>query len=87
MKIVVKAIGLLREGEVALDLERGATVRDAIRLLGERHGKEIENFLLAETGELSDEMLTLHNGVWVANADAQLDDGELAFIIEILGGG
>jgi molybdopterin converting factor small subunit len=87
MEIIVKASGILRDGEVALDLERGATVRDAIRLLGERYGKEVEDFLFEESGKLNDDVLIFHNGVFVAHADVPLDDGELAFTLEVIGGG
>jgi molybdopterin converting factor small subunit len=88
MKVTVKtALGILMESEVILDLREGAKVRDAIRLLCERHGEEVENFLLTETGELENDVLVICNKVFVADANDRLSDGDMVFISVIMAGG
>ena len=88
MKVTVKAaLGSLKESEVVLDLREGAKVRDAIRLLGERHGKEVESFLLTETGKLENDVLVIRNQVFVADANDRLSDGDMVFISVMLPGG
>ena len=87
MKVVVKAFGILKEGVVTLDLEEGSTIRDAIRRLGEMYAKEIENLLITRAGEIDDEVLVFHNGVFVENAQTRLHDGELILTFPFITGG
>lgn len=87
MKVVIRAFGILREGVVTLDLEEGCTVRDAIRLLSERYGKEVEDLLLTGIGELGEEVLVFHNGFPVDNAQARLSNGDLFLTFPLIPGG
>ncbi len=88
MKVTVKkALGILKKSEVVLDLGEGSKVRDAIRLLSERYGKEIEYSLLTESGELEVGVLVTRNKVFVADANDRLSDGDMVFISVMIGGG
>jgi molybdopterin converting factor small subunit len=87
MKVMVKAFGILKEGVVTLELKEGSTVHDAIRQLSEIYAKEIENLLIARTGEIDDELLVFHNGTFVENAQTRLHDGELILTFPFITGG
>ena len=90
MKVTVKtALEILKvkESEVVLDLREGAKVRDVIRLLSERHGREVENFLLKETGQLENDVLVICNSVFFADANDRLSDGDIVFISVMIPGG
>lgn len=91
MEIVVKAFALLKErigqGELALNIENGATLRKLISILGERCGPDIEKMLLTSTGDIDPDVLVSHNGKRITNADFSLTDGDLVLFLSPMPGG
>jgi molybdopterin converting factor small subunit len=91
MKVVVKAYALLKErtgeGEIALDVEEGSTVRHLIALLGERYGQDIASLLLTSSGEIDSDVLISHNDVRITNADTPLSQGDLVLFLSPMPGG
>lgn len=91
MEIVVKAYALLKErigqGELALNIENGATLRKLIAILGEKCGSDIEKMLLTSAGDIDPDVLVSHNGKRITNADFSLSDGDLVLFLSPMPGG
>lgn len=91
MQLTVKAFALLKErlgtGQVVVELKDGATLRDLIRHLSARYGRDLENILLAQDGALADEVVVSLDEAKVEGADSPLREGSIVFFIPPLSGG
>ncbi len=86
LPIVAKKVG---SKTVVLDFS-GTTVNDLIHEIGEKYGKEVQKFLLDETGRLDMSLAVMVNQQeWVRHnqMDRALQDGDRITIMMLVAGG
>ena len=95
MKITVEFLSLpnvakmIGSKSVALDFS-GTTVNDLVREVAEKYGRDVQKFLLDETGSLDMSLsLMINKQEWIRHnqMDRPLQDGDLVTILMMAGGG
>jgi molybdopterin converting factor small subunit len=95
MKITVEFLSLpnvvrmIGSKSVVLDFS-GTTVNDLVREVAEKYGRDVQKFLLDETGNLDMTLaLMINKQAWIRHnqMDRPLQDGDLVTILMMAGGG
>jgi molybdopterin converting factor small subunit len=95
MKITVEFLSLpnivrkIGSKSVVLDFS-GTTVNDLVHEVAKKYGREVQNFLLDESGNLDMSLaLMLNKQEWIRHnqMDKQLQDGDLVTILIMAAGG
>lgn len=94
MKIKVKVFARLREilrnREVEVEVGEGATIRDLLLTLVKIYGKELEEYLFSENGNLREHFVIYVNGVGVdevGGVERALKEGDVVAILPPISGG
>lgn len=94
MKFKVKVFTTIREitktKEIELESENKITIYDAIRLMTDKYGEKLANYLLDKSGKPKSAFLLMVNGVSVKELDGletQLGEGDVLAIIPPIAGG
>ncbi|KPV64997.1 MAG: ThiS family protein [Candidatus Bathyarchaeota archaeon BA1] len=75
------------EREILEEVGSGSTLKDILGRLGKRYGKDFNEIIDSETGEISSEVLVMVNGKSVRRTDIELRDKDTLMITVPVGGG
>ncbi|MEM4446439.1 MAG: ubiquitin-like small modifier protein 1 [Candidatus Jordarchaeales archaeon] len=94
MKVRVKVFARLREilknREVEVELSEGATIKDLLLMLIKTYGRELEDYLFSENGNLREHFVIYINGIGMNEAGGvgrTLKDGDVIAILPPISGG
>jgi len=73
--------------EIIEEITFGSTVRDVLSKLAKKYGKDFNNIINPETGQIDLETLVMVNGKSIRRADLKLRDNDVVMITVPFGGG
>ena len=83
--------GIFREiagvRETIEEIAFGSTIKDVLSKLAEKYGKDFNNIINPETGQIDLETLVMVNGKSIRRADLKLRDNDVVMITVPFGGG
>jgi len=82
---VFKEIAGVRE--TTEEIASGSTIRDVLSKLAEKYGKDFNDIINPETGQIELETLVMVNGKSIRRPDLKLRDNDVVMIMVPVGGG
>ena len=73
--------------ETTEEIASGSTIRDVLNKLAKKYGKDFNDIINPETGQIDLETLVLVNGRSIRRTDLELRDNDVVMITVPLGGG
>jgi len=73
--------------ETIEEIASGSTIRDVLSRLAEKYGKDFNNIINPETGQIELETLVMVNGKSIRRPDLKLRDNDVVMITVPIGGG
>ena len=94
MRFKIKVFATIREitknREIELESEDGVTVKDAVKLMVDRYGERLANYLLEKNGKPKPAFLLMVNGISIKELEGletRLQDGDVLAILPPVAGG
>lgn len=73
--------------ETIEEIASGSTIRDVLSKLAEKYGKDFNNIMNPETGQIDLETLVMVNGKSIRRPDLELRNNDVVMITVPFGGG